>query len=101
MSERVPTAKYYPIRARRKPGLGSLAALVRAIDFLQQLRAKVMIIDFNHMPESFLETPVRQLEFPLYTVVKIMRPAQYSRNLQGRDTRLMIGQPPNASDRLE
>lgn len=34
-------------------------ALDRAIDFLQQLRAKVMIIDFDHMAQSLVETPVR------------------------------------------
>ena len=75
--------------------------LDRAIDFLQQLRAKVMIIDFDHMAQSLVETPVRRVDLFLYTIMNIIRPAQNSGDLQRRDTGLMIGQPPDAADRLE
>src|SRR5215208_2277085 len=65
--------------------------LDRAIDFLQQLRAKVMIIDFDHMAQSLVETPVRRVDLFLYTIIDIIRPAQNSLDLQRRDTSLMIG----------
>src|SRR3954453_18977703 len=75
--------------------------LDRAIDFLQQLPAKVMIVDFDHMAQSLVEPPVRRVDLYLYAIMNIIRPAQNSVDLQRRDTGLMIGQPPDAADRLE
>ncbi len=82
-------------RARR------VIALSRAIHFPQQLCAKVMIIDFYHMAQSLVETPMRRVDLYLYTISNIVGPAQNTLDLQRRDTSLMIRQPPDAADRLE
>ena len=54
-----PKVLHQPLCRRRRPIYEASNEPDLAIYFLQQLRAKVMIIDFHHMAQSLVETPVR------------------------------------------
>ena len=72
-----------------------------ARELAQEFAPEIMIVDLDRMTRRAVEMPMRRPILSRDAGIDIGWPSQLTGDLQRRDPRLVIGQSPDAADRLK